>query len=44
MVGGKIERCRREGPRSEVVLEGGEEVALACGSSMVGVDEMYVAS
>lgn len=43
VVGGKIERCRREGPRSEV-LGGGEMVVPGCGSSMIGADEMYAAS
>ena len=44
VVGGKIERGRREGPRSEVVLECGEAIALACDSSTIGVDDIYVAS
>lgn len=44
MVGGKIEGGRREGPRSEVVLEGGEMTVPTCDSSKIGTDEMYVAS
>jgi hypothetical protein len=44
VVGGKIERDRREGPNSEVVLGAGEIVTLVCGSSKVGVDDMYAAS
>jgi hypothetical protein len=46
VVGGKIERGRREGPKSEVVLDagGGEIATFACGSSTNGVDDMYAAS
>lgn len=46
VVGGNIERGRREGPNSEVVLEvgGGEIATFACGSSTIGADEMYAAS
>ena len=44
VVGGKIERECREGPNSEVVLGAGEIVTPVCGSSKVGVDDMYAAS
>jgi len=40
VVGGKIERGRREGPRSDVALGGGELAAPGCGSSIIGVDEI----
>jgi len=43
VVGGKIERGRREGPKSEVAL-GGDMVTPDCGSSVIGVDDMYAAS
>lgn len=46
VVGGKIERGRRAGPKSDVGLDvgGGEIVTLDCGSSTVGAEDMYAAS
>ena len=39
VVGGKIERGRREGPKSEV-LDGGDKAVPGCGSSTIGVVDM----
>jgi hypothetical protein len=46
VVGGKIERGRREGPKSEVLDPGGggEIVTIVCGSSTIGEDDIYAAS